>query len=289
MIKVSVPATSANCAVGFDCLGMALDWWAHFTFNPSQHLEISGCQPEFQNGENLVVKAFYYTCDVLKKEHPTFSLDIDAEIPFQRGLGTSALCIVAGVLAADRWFECGLNKMEVLRIATELEGHPDNVAPAIFGNAVVSYMEQGQPRMMLIPCANWNAMAVIPDVHVSTEKARENLPDSIAFNEVTLQVAHALAFSQALQIGNELVLFSSCKDVLHQPYRKHLIPQFDSLEAYCQENQIPMWISGSGSTMICMSMDIMKLQEAQFWVQENLGCKTQPISIAKKGAFVEYE
>ena len=289
MIKVSVPATSANCAVGFDCLGMALDWWGHFTFSKSDTLKIYGCQPEFQNEDNLVVQAFYRTCDVLGKEHPSFVLDMDVDIPFQRGLGTSALCIVAGILAADAWFQASLNKIEILKIATEMEGHPDNVAPAIFGNAVVSYMEEEIPRVMLIPCAQWNAMAIIPDVHISTEKARQSLPKTLPFDDVTQQVAHALAFSRALQVGNELVLFSSCKDILHQPYRKTFIPGYDQLEAYCKKNMLTMWISGSGSTLICMSMDIMKLQEAHFFVQKNLGYTTKPIAIAKKGAFVEYE
>ena len=289
MIKVSVPATSANCAVGFDCLGMALEWWATFSFEQSDELKVIGCPSEFQNEDNLVVQSFYHVCDFLGKKRPTFTLHIDNDVPFQRGLGTSAMCIVAGVLAADQWFNAQMNKMELLKISTKIEGHPDNVAPAIFGNAVVSYLENDSPRMMIIPCANWDAMAVIPDVHISTSQSRELLPKEIPFHQATSQVAHALAFSQALQVGNELVLFSSCEDVLHQPYRKQLIPHYDELEAYCKEEQIPMWISGSGSTMICVSMDIMKLQKAQHWVQDNLGYKTQPIAIAKRGAFVVNE
>lgn len=289
MIKVVVPATSANCCVGFDSLGIALDWWAEFCFDEADQLTIQGCPPQFQNEDNLVIQAFYKTCDTLGKEHPTLSLSMENEIPFQRGMGTSALCIVAGILAADQWFHAGMNKMEMLAIATEIEGHPDNVAPALFGHAVVSFMEETTPRMMLIPCADWHALILIPEEHVSTKDARQVLPDSIPFSQATQQVAHALAFSQALQIGNEMVLFSSCKDYLHEPYRKALIPEYESVHSYCQEHSIPMWISGSGSSMVALSMDADRLQSLQQWANQELKVKTWLGSLAAKGAEVIHE
>lgn len=289
MIKIAVPATSANCGVGFDCLGMAMDWWATFTFEKSDVLQISGCPTQFQNEENLVVQSFYATCDALDKEYPVFSLHMDNEIPFQRGLGTSALCIVAGILAADQWFDAHLDPMRMLSLATEIEGHPDNVAPAIFGQAVVSVIDQGKPQMVSVPCANWQVLAMIPESAISTEQARNVLPASIEFPQACHQVAHALIFSRALQIGDESLLFNSCKDVLHQPYRKQFIKQYDAIADYCQEHQLPMWISGSGSTLIAVSMRSNALEDLKQWVEQTQGIQTKRIRIAQKGATVLHE
>ena len=91
MISVHVPATSANCCVGFDCLGMAVDWWAHFTFEESDELIVEGCPEEFKGSNNLVVQAFYTACDYLRLDYPTFKLTIDTDIPFARGLGFSCI------------------------------------------------------------------------------------------------------------------------------------------------------------------------------------------------------
>ena len=112
MISVCVPATSANCCVGFDCLGMAVDWWAHFTFEESDTLIVEGCPGKFKGQNNLVVQAFYTTCDYLHLGYPTFKLTIDTDVPFARGLGSSSTCVVAGILACDAWFKKGMDKME---------------------------------------------------------------------------------------------------------------------------------------------------------------------------------
>ena len=120
MISVCVPATSANCCVGFDCLGMAVDWWAHFTFEKSDTLIVEGCPGEFKGQNNLVVQAFYTTCDYLHLGYPTFKLTIDTDVPFARGLGSSSTCVVAGILACDAWFKKGMDKMEILKIATSI-------------------------------------------------------------------------------------------------------------------------------------------------------------------------
>lgn len=290
MIEVQVPATSANCCIGFDCLGMALDWFATFRFTKSNHLEIEGCPQEYQNENNLVVQAFAYACQYLQKEMPTFHLEIDSKIPFERGLGSSATCIVAGVMACDAWFQTHLNKMEMLKIATMIEGHPDNVAPAIFGQAIVSFMQDNQPTMMMIPCQPFHGVAFIPEYPIETEQSRSKLPECIRHDQASLQVAHALAFVQALQIGNEKVLYESCVDYLHEPYRKQQIQEYESLHQYCQDHHLPMWISGSGSTMMVISMElsmILGCVEHMTTLYPNLQYRF--VQISKKGASVIYE
>lgn len=290
MIEVYVPATSANCCVGFDCLGMALDWWAHFTFEKSKTLEIEGCPKEYRGKDNLVVQAFYTMCDYLHVSYPNFKLTIDTDIPYARGLGSSSTCVIAGILACDAWFKADLNKMELLKVATHIEGHPDNVAPAIFSNATACFMDKEEVRMSLIPCAGYSCLAMIPRYEVKTSEARKVLPKALSFEDCIAQVSHALAFSQALQQGNEMVLYHACKDFLHEPYRKQLIREYDTIKKYCDTKQLPMWISGSGSTMMAVSLETNRLMDlATFIEKEFKTLDYKFLTIAKRGAFVQHE
>lgn len=290
MISVYVPATSANCCVGFDCLGLAVDWWAHFTFEESDTLVVEGCPDAFKGENNLVVQSFYTTCDYLHVAYPTFKLAIHTDIPFARGLGSSSTCVVAGILACDAWFKKGMDKMEILKIATQIEGHPDNVAPAIFGQATACFMEKEDVKMSLVPCADYHCMAIVPSYEVKTSQARKVLPQGMSFKDCVSQVSHALVFVQALQQGNEKLLASACKDLLHEPYRKQFIKEYDTIKKYCGYNNIPMWISGSGSTMMVVSLEQNRLIElSKFFEQNSIELNYRFLTIAKKGAFIKYE
>lgn len=290
MIEVYVPATSANCCVGFDCLGMAVDWWAHFTFEESDTLEVDGCPDEFKGKDNLVVQALYTACDYLKVEYPTFKLTIDTDIPFARGLGSSSTCVVAGIMACDAWFKKGLSKSELLKIATSMEGHPDNVAPAIFGQATACFMEAEDVRMSHVPCADYHCLVMVPHYEVKTQQARKVLPKTMDFKDCVSQVSHALVFLQALQQGDEALLAQSCKDLLHEPYRKQFIKEYDTIKKYCKNEKIPMWISGSGSTMMVVSLEQSRLITLSKYVEENFKeLDFRFLTIAKKGAFIKYE
>ncbi|EPD03310.1 homoserine kinase, partial [Lacticaseibacillus paracasei subsp. paracasei CNCM I-2877] len=134
MISVSVPATSANLAVGFDVLGLALDLKAHFTFEMStQKLEIIGDDPAFANNENLIYQAFSKFAEAIDQPVPNLRIVVDSAVPSARGLGSSAICVVGGIAAANAWYQAGWDDTALLRFATEMEGHPDNAAPAIYG------------------------------------------------------------------------------------------------------------------------------------------------------------
>lgn len=286
MFDVYVPATSANCCVGFDSLGMAVDWWSHFRFDKSDVLKISGCPEEYQGEDNLVVQAFYKTCDYLHQEYPVFSLVIDSDIPFARGLGSSSTCVVAGILACDAWFDANLTKEEVLEIATSMEGHPDNVAPAIFGQATACFMKDGKVHKVDMPCGDFVCLAMVPDYPVKTSDARKVLPSSLDYFDAVGQVGHALVFSRALQEGNEKLLCESCQDILHEPYRKQFIQEYDKIKEICMGLEIPMWISGSGSTMLALAKSNDKLHILADAIQD-LRLDLRFVSIAKRGAFVQ--
>ena len=289
MISVYVPATSANCCVGFDTLGMALDWYAKFSFESSKEMIITGCPDEFKNEDNLVIIAFKKTCEYLKKEFPVFSLNIDTDIPFSRGLGSSSACIVAGIMAADAWFDAGMNKMEMLKLATKLEGHPDNVAPAIFGHACTSFLDGQDVRMMMIACQNFHGLAMIPNYPIQTAQARKVLPETLPYSDAVKQVAYALSFVQCLSSGNELIFPKTCHDYLHEPYRSKLIAEYSDIHDYCQDIDLAMWISGSGSTMLAMTMEEKKLEMLQSWIVKYPSITCKRVSISTKGAYIKYE
>lgn len=289
MIRVKVPATSANCCIGFDCMGMALNWFGKFEFEKSEGLEISGCPKEYQNEENLVVQAFKKTCDRLHESLPLFHLHIDSTIPFARGLGSSATCIVAGIMACNAWFGNPLSKEEMLEIATEMEGHPDNVAPAIFGETTLCFMDAEGICMEQISSSGWYGLAMVPEYPISTHEARKVLPSSLKYFECCQQVAHALVFAEALRKGQEEILVRSCKDYLHEPYRKHLIQEYDAIHTYCESVQMPMWISGSGSTMLAMSRNSKKIEELKDFLIQFESISYKEVEISTGGAIVENE
>ena len=143
--------------------------------------------------------------------------------------------------------------------------------------------------MMIVPCADYKCLAMIPDYPIVTNEARKVLPSTLEYKDAVSQVGHALCFLQALQVGNEMILAKSCVDHLHEPYRKKLIPDYDSIHEQCQEMDLAMWISGSGSTMLAISLDPTKLNQLQKDVETKLSIQCRQMPIASKGAWVDYE
>lgn len=151
-------------------------------------------------------------------------------------------------------------------------------------------MEKEDVRMSLVNCADYYCMAIVPGYEVKTSQARKVLPTGMAFKDCVSQVSHALVFVQALQQGNERLLASSCKDSLHEPYRRQFIKEYDTIKKYCMQKQFPMWISGSGSTMMVVSLEKNRLIELSKFLDKNLNeLDHRCLTIAKKGAFIKYE
>ena len=140
-VTIRVPATTANMGPGFDSLGCAFMLYNRVTFDFSDHFSITGCDEEFTTKDNLCYRAFVATCDYAKVAVPTVSLHIDADIPVSSGLGSSASMWVAGAMGADRLLKLSLSKQEIYEIASRLEGHPDNIAPAVFGGLTAALTE----------------------------------------------------------------------------------------------------------------------------------------------------
>lgn len=256
MIKIKVPATSANVGVGFDCMGLAVSYYSTVSFEESAtKLTITGCPSEFQNEDNLVYKAFVKGCDYLDKPVPNVKIDIESDVPVARGLGSSSVCVVAGLKAASVWFDNQISTDQLLVLATEMEGHPDNVTPGILGGLCVSFLDDhNQPQVIKYNVNDrLNFVALIPDYEVSTHEARKVLPKTMSYADVIHQVSRCAVMTKALEVGDMHLIHESCDDRMHEPYRAKLIPDYDQAKAISEASHGTMYISGSGSTMMAIT------------------------------------
>ena len=257
MIKIRVPGTSANVGPGFDALGLALTIYNTFSFEEKSDgkLTIRGVDKKYQGTTNLVYRSMQ---KVFKKAgHHSKGLYIhsDVGIPISRGLGSSATCIVGGLFGANALIGSPLTTEELFDIAVEMEGHPDNVAPAIFGGLVVSLTDQGKNfyiKSAIHP--TFEFYAIVPDFPLSTSDARQVLPKKINFSDATHNLPRATMTYLALVNGSEEILRVSMKDRLHQPYRKKLIAHYDVITRKARDmGCLNTCISGAGPTILAIN------------------------------------
>lgn len=258
MIKVRVPATTANIGPGFDCVGCALSMFAEFTFTKSDVTVIEGCPEKYRNEDNLVLKSFNYALECMDVKPFPVKIVIDCPIPEARGLGSSSACIVAGVVGAQQMVGVTLSDEVLLSICTKMEGHPDNVAPAIFGGLVGGFTDGEMTTPVLYGSSRkWNMVTVIPDYHVRTEDARKVIKWDIELKTSIYNTSHILGLVKAIETGDADMARKACRDKIHEPYRKALIRDYEDVKKLCEEeDSVAFFISGSGSTMIAMLDDL---------------------------------
>lgn len=263
MIEVRVPATSANVGPGFDCMGIALSLYGTFRFRRlNEGLIIRGCLPQWQNEQNLVYQGFQRVFQRLRLPLTGLALEICADaIPSTRGMGSSAACIVAGVMGANALCGNRLGREEMAEICAELEGHPDNVVPALYGGMTIAFTEAEKLVVMASPVdKKFKFCAMIPDYPLLTEAARRVLPDHLSYADAVYNIGRSSALVWALSNGDSDMVAKSCNDRLHQPYRKELILDYPDIQALCRKHgALACYISGSGSTMMAISDDEDKL------------------------------
>lgn len=254
MIKVQVPATTANLGPGFDCMGLALSLYGRFSFQTIEEgLKFEGVPLQFQNEDNLAIRS-YRLAEKAASKSPAkggLRLSIDSDIPVSRGLGSSASLIVAGILAANAACGYALSEHQILNLATVIEGHPDNVAPALLGGLTVSMMDNNQAFAIRCPISkSIRFCALIPDFELSTHLARSVLPKSVPFADAVFNASHAACLLPALEKGDIGLIRKALKDSLHQKYRAELIDQYGLIQDMMKEEV--MFISGAGPTLMCI-------------------------------------
>ncbi len=227
MLKIRVPATSANLGPGFDCLGLALDIWNEVSFEPAEkityHVTGEGAEKLNKGTRNLLTKAFAFVYEVCGREMRGASIHANNEIPMSGGLGSSAAAIVAGLFGANEMLGNLLSKNELLKLAAEMEGHPDNAAAALFGGLVVSVMTADEIITRRYEIPEFTIVIVKPGVDWPTRVARAVLPKSVLRADAIYNIGRAALVVDALRNGNLELLQKIMDDRIHQPFRlKHI-------------------------------------------------------------------
>ncbi|MFA5852489.1 MAG: homoserine kinase [Spirochaetales bacterium] len=281
MLRIHVPATSANIGPGFDSLGVALSLGNDFLVEQAERTSVSGCEEKYSGPDNLFLRAMRHASDLLGLRTPGVALRIDARIPLARGLGSSAAMIVGGIAAAvllDERRGEGLplasgERHFILDAAATMEGHPDNVAPAIFGGFCVSIEAEAPreenstragnsaPRILCSRSSidpDWGFHALIPPFELPTREARAALPATLPRADAVYNLGRAALVALAFEKKDAAMLGAACGDKLHQPYRKGLIPGYDAVTEACRDaGAVAIWLSGAGPTILALTVGNM--------------------------------
>lgn len=253
MIRIRVPATSANLGPGFDCLGLALDVWNEIAFEPSEkmghHVTGEGADKLNKGSRNLLTKAYMRLYEVCGRRFDAVSIEAHNTIPMSSGLGSSAAAIVAGLFGANEMLGKPVDTQTLLKLATEMEGHPDNAAPALFGGLVVSVMKQDEIITRRYEIPELTVVIVKPDVEWLTKTARAVLPRSVSRADAIHNIGRTALVVDALRGGDLDLLQQVMEDRIHQPYRLRHIS--GGMTAYkCAHQFGAAALSGAGPSII---------------------------------------
>ena len=263
-IHVHVPATTANLGPGFDALGLALNLWneADFVCTDDSNIKVTvsgegeGTLPT--NADNAIAEAALQIYDLTGKSCQGLHIDCINRVPLGSGMGSSSAAMLTGMLGANALLGNPLTDEEILKLAIETEGHPDNVAPAMLGGLVASIVHEDRVVSMKLPAkanhGSIHATVVLPDFDFPTKQARAILPKQVERQDAIYNISRAVLVTEALRTGNLELLGIAMKDSLHQPYRLPVIPgAIDALEAGKEAGAAAVALSGAGPSLIAFS------------------------------------
>ncbi len=265
-VTVRVPGSTSNLGAGFDCVGLAVDRWLTLTARLSESagpavaierrgtLKVVTVPPE----QDLCYRGFVRACEVAGRgAPPAVVLTAESGIPVARGLGSSAGAAVAGAAAANALLELGLERDSLVDLCTELEGHPDNVAPAVHGGAVLAIgasIGKGFVVTHLAVHASLAIAFVVPDFVLETKQARAVLPATVSHATAVSAASRSAALIQGLATGDARLLATALDDVLHVPFRRGLVRGYDGVvSAALGAGAFGATLSGSGPTLLAVT------------------------------------
>ncbi len=305
-VTVKVPATTANLGPGFDCLGLALPLYNEITVEetvmPGSGIEINIIDENNsfdtfsvpRDKSNIVYKAIELLYSFIGQTVSDIKITIKTGIPIARGLGSSASVIVGGLLAANELLGKPADDAVLLSIASEVEGHPDNIAPALFGGFCISSVEEdGSVIYSKINWPDeWKLTLIIPDYELDTKISRSVLPEMINMKDATFNVRKCAMLIDAINKKNTDLMKKSLKDKIHQPYRKELIKGFSELTDLLENKDdiLGCVISGAGPTILVISQNdgFEKVSEEikQIFIDFNVNCEIKTLNVENEGSKV---
>ncbi len=311
-ITVNVPATTANLGSGFDCIGAALTLGNQFQFSPLPdaanedgaseivRITVTGTEAERVNTDsgNLVYRAFATLYEHLGKTPPGIAIHIHLGVPLTRGLGSSATAIVGGLMGANQLAGLPLAQQEVMQLAISLEGHCDNVVPALLGGCQLTASTEGTASMdgdWTVCDVPWNTtispIVAIPDFELSTAEARNVLPTHYSLADAIFNIGHMGLLLRGLETGHSEWLRSALHDRIHQPYRQALIPGYAAVRsATLEAGAYGLVISGAGPTLLALAdrSQSAAVQQAMTtaWAEVGINAHVKALEIDFQGAIV---
>lgn len=293
-LTLRVPASTSNLGSGFDALGLAIDLPLTVKFEigiSGRHIRAQGEGAALLEREqnNLLLRAFDRACREIGCESPPLRIEMNNPIPLKRGLGSSGAAIVAGLVGANLLLGKKLSPQQLLNLANELEGHPENASASLLGGLTVNGVENGEVKLQrFLPPEAWVAVAFIPELEIATHDARRVLPEALSREDAVKNVQRVSVLVAAFAKRDPALLKFGVQDWLHQPYRKALIPGFDDfIAAAYNAGAWAAFLSGSGSTMLAIGAkrQARKIAEAManVAVQNKLTGKAAILKFAHRG------
>lgn len=299
-VRVRVPATTANLGPGFDALGMALDLWNETVWTPASDGEIrvtiagEGSDVLPTDATNSIVAAALSLYERAGVPCQGLRVHCVNRIPLGSGLGSSSAALVSGLLGANVLLGEPFTREEILRMAIETEGHPDNVAPAMLGGLVVSILHDGRVVSIKLPArahrAPIRATFVLPNLDFPTEYARSILPRTVDRRDAIYNISRSVLVVEALRTGDLEMLGKAMDDQIHQPYRLPLIPgALAAMEAARRAGASAVALSGAGPGLIAFSADwdpaIGEAMQREF-ERAGLDARVFYLRVSERGAHV---
>ncbi len=295
MIRIKVPATSANMGAGFDCMGVALSLYNIIEIDKKKSgLEIIDENKRVPHNENnLIYRAMNMVFETVGYTPPGLRIVQKSKIPMTRGLGSSSACIVGGMVGANILSGKKLSYNEILDLAVLMEGHPDNVTPALFGGFSISAMENGKTKFKSIKLKNnYRFAAIIPDYFVATRKSRGVVPEMFSVEDAVFNISRAALFATALSTGDSLMLKTAVEDRIHQQYRSEYISGMnDIFEKTYEAGAYATYLSGSGPTIVSIldeETKDFKSKMEKFLEESGLSWRCKVLTVDNVGTVVQY-
>ena len=263
MVHVKIPATTANMGAGFDSFGMAFDLFNEITVEKSDSFSIISSSNVPKTKDNLIYKSILHFYSQVGRAVPHLRITQTDRIPFTRGLGSSAACIVGGIVAANAIEGNLIDNSALLQMACQMDGHPDNVAPALLGGLVVAAVEHNDVNYVKINPPNELAfISIVPNFVLSTKKARDVLPSGYSREDVVFNVSRASLFIASVMSEKWGNISAALDDRIHQPYRNPLVPNMENIFSKSKEfGALGAYLSGAGPTVMVITL---KTNEQEF-------------------------